>query len=651
MLDSVIRGGTVVDGTGAPARQADVGIRDGRIVEIGKISDEAAETIDADGLVVAPGFVDPHTHYDAQLFWDPAATPSNLHGVTSMIAGNCGFTLAPVNPEDADYLRRMMAKVEGMPLPALETGVPWSWRLVRRLPRRGRRPRRPERRLPRRPLRAAPQRDGRRRDRQRGHARPARGDDAAARGLDRGRRARLLHHAVVHALRRRRRAGRLALGERTKKCSSCAGRCRDHEGTTLEYVTSGCLRGFSDDEVEQMAAMTLAGRRPLNWNVLTIDSREPQRYHDQVGACEHARAQGGTAIALTMPTLVEMNMSFRNYCALFMLPGWSDVMSLPVPERIAKLRDPAVRQWMNERARSPEAGVFSRLASWGRYQIGDTYSAANDGLKGRVVADLAERENRGTFDTLLDIVINDDLQTILWPLPSDSDLKSWQMRAEAWEHPLVLIGGSDAGAHLDRMCGAPYTTSFLADTLRGRQLISLERCVQLMTQAPAQLFGLRERGELREGNHADVVMFDPGDGRDRRGEARQRPARRHRPPVRRRDRRAARDRERHDDRDDGKQTGALPRQGAALRPRHLHGPDPRRPVTVFPCQQFGAERAHVPVFLPTVGSETRSQRLFSSQQLGGFAGVRAGQVTRSRMETSRSTASSPGGPYHHECRI
>jgi N-acyl-D-aspartate/D-glutamate deacylase len=153
--------------------------------------------------------------------------------------------------------------------------------------------------------------------------------------------------------------------------------------------------------------------------------------------------------------------------------------------------------------------VFSRLASWGRYMIGDTYSAANEGLKGRVVSDLAERANCGTFDMLVDIVLNDDLRTILWPLPSDNDLKSWQMRAEAWEHPLVMIGGSDAGAHLDRMCGAPYTTSFLADTLRGRQLVSLERCVQLITQAPAQLFGLRDRGELREGAHADVVVFDP----------------------------------------------------------------------------------------------------------------------------------------------
>jgi N-acyl-D-aspartate/D-glutamate deacylase len=508
MLDCVIRGGTVVDGTGAPGRRADVGIRDGRIVEIGEITEDAAETIDAAGLVVAPGIVDPHTHYDAQLFWDPSASPSNLHGVTSMIAGNCGFTLAPIAPADADYLRRMMAKVEGMPLPALETGVPWTWRTFADY------------------LGALDGRVALNVGFLVGHCALRRnvmgadsvGNEATPEQLD----------ALTSLLHESLDAGGLGFsttlsfthsdGDGKPVASRWASNdevlalCRavsEHEGTTLEYVTDGCLRGFTDAEVELMAEMTLAGRRPLNWNVLTIDSKEPQRYHDQVAACENARERGGTVVALTMPILVEMNMSFLNYCALFMMPGWSDVMNLPVPERIAKLRDPEVREWMDERARSPEAGVFSRLASWGRYMIGDTFSAANEGLKGKVVGDLAKESGQTTFDTLIDVVIADDLRTVLWPLPSDSDTESWKMRAEAWDHPLVMIGGSDAGAHLDRMCGAPYPTKFLGDCLRGRKLVSMERCVQLMTQIPAELFGLRDRGLVREGYHADLFIFDP----------------------------------------------------------------------------------------------------------------------------------------------
>jgi len=470
MLDCVIKGGSVVDGTGAPARPADVGIRAGRVVEIGTVNEEAAETIDAGGLVVAPGIVDPHTHYDAQLFWDPAASPSNLHGVTSMIAGNCGFTLAPIAPVDADYLLRMMAKVEGMPLPALETGVPWSWRSFGDY------------------LGALDGNVGLNVGFLVGHCALRRnvmgpdsiGNEATPAQLESM--LGLLHESIA--------AGGLGFsttlsfthsdGDGQPVASRWASNdevlalCRavsEHEGTTLEYVTDGCLRGFSDAEIDLMAEMTLAGSRPLNWNVLTIDSAEPQRYHDQIAACENARARGGTAVALTMPILVEMNMSFLTYCALFMLPGWSEVMSLPVPERIAKLRDPEVRRWMDERAHSQEAGVFSRLASWGQYLIGDTYSAANEGLKGQVVADIAQRSGKSAFDTLVDTVIADDLRTVLWPLPSDSDPKSWQLRAEAWDHPLVMIGGSDAGAHLDRMCGAPYPTKFLGDCIRGRQLV------------------------------------------------------------------------------------------------------------------------------------------------------------------------------------
>ena len=179
MLDSVIRGGTVVDGTGAPGapgrrrhprrphrrdRQRSPTTRPRRSTPAGSSSRPASSTRTRTTTRSSSG--------------TRPRRPSNLHGVTSMIAGNCGFTLAPVAPADADYLRRMMAKVEGMPLPALETGVPWSWRIVRRLPRRARRPRRAQRRVPRRPLRAAPQRDGRRQRRQRGDARAARRDDA-----------------------------------------------------------------------------------------------------------------------------------------------------------------------------------------------------------------------------------------------------------------------------------------------------------------------------------------------------------------------------------------------------------------------------------------------------------------------------------------
>jgi N-acyl-D-aspartate/D-glutamate deacylase len=508
MYDYVIRGATVVDGTGAPGRQADVAVDGGSVVAVGDVGEQGRTELDAGGLVVAPGFVDPHTHYDAQLFWDPEATPSNLHGVTTVMAGNCGFTLAPLAPEDADYLRRMMAKVEGMPLPALETGVGWQWRSFAEY------------------LDALEGNVALNVAFLVGHCALRRnvmgadavGNVATPEQLDQM--VALLHDALD--------AGGMGFsttlsfthsdGDGQPVASRWASRdevlalCKtvaDHEGTTLEYVTDGCLRGFSTDEITLMGDMTLAGRRPLNWNVLTIDGSEPERYRAQVGACEQVFERGGKAIALTMPVLVEMNMSFRNYCALFMLPGWSDVMNLPVAERIAKLKDPEVRRWMNERAHSPEAGVFARLASWGRYQIGDTYSSANEGLKGKVVADLAEAKNQGTFDTLLDIVINDELRTVLWPMPPDDDLKSWQLRAEAWDHPLVMLGGSDAGAHLDRMCGAPYTTAFLADTLRGRQLVSLERAVQLITQAPAELFGLRDRGVVQEGYRADLVVFDP----------------------------------------------------------------------------------------------------------------------------------------------
>ncbi|MBO1337123.1 amidohydrolase family protein [Streptomyces sp. VRA16 Mangrove soil] len=514
MFDHLIKGATVVDGTGAPARVADVGIRDGRIAVIaepGTVTEQARTSEDASGLVLAPGFVDPHTHYDAQLFWDPYATPSLNHGVTTVAGGNCGFTLAPLHPDrpdDADYTRRMMSKVEGMSLVALEEGAPWTWNSFGEY------------------LDALDGRIAVNAGFMVGHCalrRYVMGADAVGgQPSEQQMREMLdLFHAAMDAgawgLSTTQSsthsdgdgepvASRHALPAELIALSRAVG---EHEGTQIEAIVAGCLDQFSDDEIDLFVEMSAVAGRPLNWNVLTIDAAVPERVPRQLVASERARKSGGRVVALTMPILTPMNMSLGTFCALNLIPGWGDVLGLPVDERIEKLRDPEVRAGMLRRADSKEAGVFRRLADFGRYVIGDTYSEANEGLTGRVVRDIAAERGQEPFECLVEICANDRLRTVLWPMPTDNDPDSWTLRAETWQHEDVMLGGSDAGAHLDRMCGAPYTTRFIGDCLRGRRLVSLEQAVKMLTDDPAQLFGLRERGRVQEGFHADLVLFDP----------------------------------------------------------------------------------------------------------------------------------------------
>ncbi|MFI7018603.1 amidohydrolase family protein [Streptomyces sp. NPDC050164] len=511
MLDHVIQGATVVDGTGAPAYTADVGIRDGRIAVVGAITEQALSVEGAHGLVLTPGFVDPHTHYDAQLFWDPYATPSLNHGVTTVAGGNCGFTLAPLHPdrpEDADYTRRMMSKVEGMALVALEEGAPWNWHSFGEY------------------LDALEGRIAVNAGFMVGHCalrRYVMGPQAIG-GQPTGEQL----AAMVGLLREAMGAGAWGLST-TQSTSHSDGDGKpvasrhaepaellalsravgEHEGTQIEAIVAGCLDQFSDAEIDLFVEMSAAAGRPLNWNVLTIDAAVPERVPRQLLASEQARKAGGRVVALTMPILTPMNMSLGTFCALNLIPGWGPILGLPVPERIKKLRDPDVRAEMLRRARSKEAGVFRRLANFGRYVIGDTYSEANAGMTGRVVKDIAEERGQEPFACLVEICANDELRTVLWPMPPDNDPASWALRAQTWQHEDVLLGGSDAGAHLDRMCGAPYTTRFLGDCLRGRKLVALEQAVKMLTDDPARLFGLRERGQVREGWHADLVLFDP----------------------------------------------------------------------------------------------------------------------------------------------
>ena len=508
MLDIVIRGGTVIDGTGAPAQRADVGIKGGRVVAVGVVDESAAEVIDATGMYVTPGFIDPHTHYDAQLLWDPTASPSSVHGVTTVVGGNCGFTLAPLLPGDADYLRKMMAKVEGMPLAALENGTDWSWEsfseylgrlegniavnagflvghcAIRRYV-------------------MGPEAVGAEASAEQIAAMRA----ELARAIESGALGFSFTNSTSHSDGDGEPvASRWATHDELIALCEEVGR---HEGTTLEGIVPGCLDRFADDEIELLGRMSAAANRPMNWNVLTVDSREPDRVPRQISAYDRAVELGGRVVALTMPVQVPMNMSFLNFCGLWLLPGWQKILGVPVAERIARLQDADTRVLLLENSLSQAAGVFRRLADWGDYVIGDTYSEANRGLKGRVVRDIANERGRSSFGTLLDIVIADELRTVLWPTPQDDDAESWRMRAELWQDERAIIGGSDAGAHLDRMCGAPYPTRWLSDCIRGRQLVPVEHAVKMMTSAPARLFGFTDRGVLREGAFADVVVFDP----------------------------------------------------------------------------------------------------------------------------------------------
>jgi N-acyl-D-aspartate/D-glutamate deacylase len=505
MLDYVITGGTVVDGSGAPARIGDVGVRGGRIVSIGQNDEHASRTLDATGLVVTPGFIDPHTHYDAQLHWDAHATPSSNHGVTSVIGGNCGFTLAPLRAEDADYTRRMMAQVEGMPLAALEQGIEWGWETFGEF------------------LQDFESKLGVNAGFLVGHcavrryvmgaesneraSTPDEIDDMVAvlhQSLDAGGLGLSTTRSSTHPDHLGNPVpSRQATEEELLTLCRCVGQ---HEGTTLEAIVEGCLKRFDPPEIELLAQMSAQADRPLNWNVLSIDASSVERAEHQLLPSARSREIGGRVVALTMPIFADTTMSLGTYCALWLIPGWREILSLPLAEKTAKLRDPATRASM---AAAAKGTAFERRADMGAYWIGDTVAPENHTYRGRIVAEIAQERGIDPWEALIDIEVADDYKTVLWPLPTaDGDL-DWELRRQFWNRPDVLLGGSDAGAHLDRMLGAPYPTRFLADTLRGRMLVSLERAVQLMTSVPANVFGLKGRGVLSEGAFADVVVFDP----------------------------------------------------------------------------------------------------------------------------------------------
>ncbi|WP_239332313.1 amidohydrolase family protein [Frankia sp. CiP3] len=506
MHDIVIRGGQVVDGTGAPRQRADIAIDGGRVVAIGAVPDAGRRTIDADGLIVSPGFVDIHTHLDVQGFWDPTLSPSPLHGVTTVLGGNCGFTVAPLDDTAGDYLMRMLSRVEGMPLESLQAGVPWDWRSTAEFL-----------------------------DRLDGTLAVNAGfmvGHSAIRRVAMGPAAteRPATDDELETMKRLLRAGiaagglgfsstwsqshsdadgrpvpsRAAPAEELFALAAVAG---EFEGTSLEFLPVLPQRGgFSQEITDVMVGMSVAARRPLNWNILTVTAKTLPDALARLEVGDIARARGGKVIALTMPDTPPARFSFRAGFVLDMVPGLHDFLFLPLDERLAILRDPDRRRELRRAAEEPSA--FSHLVDWGSRHIIETFSPQTKPYAGRIVGDIAAEEGRDPFDVLMDIVVADDLKTTFSNPSRDAQPEDWQARAQIWRDPRAVVGASDAGAHLDMVEFFGYSTMLLQHGVREQQVVTLEEAVRLITDVPARLYGLRGRGRLRAGGAADIVIFD-----------------------------------------------------------------------------------------------------------------------------------------------
>lgn len=502
MFDLVIRNGTVVDGTGSPGFAADVAVQEGRVVAIGEVSESGKQEIDATGLTVAPGFVDVHTHFDAQVFWDQTLSPSPLHGVTTVISGNCGFTIAPLEPEHGDYMMQMLARVEGMPLTSLQEGVPWNWRTFEEylqaidgtlMPNAGflvghsalRRTVMGERSV--------------------GEFASAeelqKMKDLLAQSIDAGGLGFSSSWAKTHN-----DADGEAVPSRHASQDELIELCsvlKDSDAVALEFIPT--IERFDEEVYQLLTDMSVAADKPLNWNVIFVNARQSEAIEEKLQASNFAAKQGGRVIALTAPMPAVSRLCFESGFLLDTLHGWAEPMALPYKEKVALLSDPERRKQLNEDAQQPSA--FRGIARWERLAVGEVTKEHLKHFEGRSIGEISEELGKSPWETLCEIVVEDDLKTGLYPPAAGDNDESWELRKMLWNDDRCLIGASDAGAHLDFLATFNYSTYLLA-AARDRGLLELESAVHKLTDVPARLYGLKDRGRIEEGWWADLVVFD-----------------------------------------------------------------------------------------------------------------------------------------------
>jgi N-acyl-D-amino-acid deacylase len=504
--DLVIKDGLIFDGTGVPRVRGDVGVTGGRVSAIGRVpASEADRVIDATGLHVAPGFVDLHTHYDAQIFWDPYCTLSGWHGVTSVAIGNCGFGFAPVEQDQRDYAMRSMTRVEAIPYDSMQQGMPWDWVTfpeyldsVERTPKA-------INVLPYVPIGPMLVKvlglDGAK------SGRPPTDDEHALL-------AKLLHEAMD--------AGGCGWSAQRLPPTGPAAVQRDWDGTPMPT-------DMMNDETARILARVLAERnqgvvqmtlttddirhdlahleeiaaisgRPLLHNVVQAFESRPHVHRRAIEWLERCRERGIPVYGQGVTTDAGFTFTFEDWNLYDDSDAWMEATTGTFEERLAKLGDPARRQGLRDNLPNVATAPLETVT------VLSPRTPETEQYREMSVKQVADLTGKHPVDAMLDIAVADRLNTLFYAAPPQG---TSDLLREVVQYPHMLFGVSDGGAHTKFLTAGRYPTETLAQQVRDNGWITYEDAHRRLSGLPAQLAGFRDRGTLREGGPADVVVYDP----------------------------------------------------------------------------------------------------------------------------------------------
>jgi N-acyl-D-aspartate/D-glutamate deacylase len=497
--DTLVRGGSVVDGTGAPARRADIGIKDGKLAAIGELSGAAARTLDASGLVVAPGFIDPHTHYDAQICWDGATTPSSWHGVTTVVMGNCGVGIAPCRPETREIAMRDLVNVEAIPFEVLDAGITWDWETFPQYLDAAAR-RKSSLNLaflaPLTPFRhyvmgeASMERAATGEETQRIKQLLGEAMDAGAFGFS----STLLNQHMGYAGR--------PLACRNASREELQAYCnvlREKGKGAIEIAMTKQIGVMDDPELELLDFMLSQSGRPITFIAMFDRDDISEAVRTSLRKAAPMIKKGARPQTSPLPLTREINM--RNPFSFAGFPSWQRVfVDKSKAAQAAVYRDPDFRDAFREDLKKPAA-----FGNWERITVHEVRNAGLKHYEGKTVAEIAAEEGKDGVDAFLDITLEDDLD-------NEFTMQSFNSRvdrmAEILNNRDMLLGLGDGGAHLDMLCDSGYPTYVLGTWVREKKVLTLEEAVRRMTSDPADFFGIQDRGRIAPGMAADLVIFD-----------------------------------------------------------------------------------------------------------------------------------------------